>query len=246
MNFKHILGIFLIVSGIVMLSGSFSGLTGYAVIEVVNQTATSFFGLVLVIGGIVVLALGTPRAEVRREIEGGLAPLVKKSAPGATPENTEILVDANFLKHIPEEHLKEDFFGNLKHSVYDSVIAEMTRRSGKTRQPLIPMGKVNYLLSNLRTIRITEKPADEERNEIYDIWQNASPKAKLRSEHEKFKKSGDMDTLCYALRKAKTGAYTFILSNDVDIRSVAKSLREKRGVNVYVIETRDITSYIQR
>jgi|SRR3989338_2747055 len=54
-GFYSVLGILLVVAGAVLLLNSFSGLTGFVVLEDVNKNVSGVLGIVLVLGGIGVL-----------------------------------------------------------------------------------------------------------------------------------------------------------------------------------------------
>ena len=78
MQKKKIISLGSIVIGIIILLNSFSGITGFIVLEDVGKTASSILGIVLVISGILLL--------MAREGKGGLE---KISDAGVTLESTD-------------------------------------------------------------------------------------------------------------------------------------------------------------
>ncbi|HLC87302.1 MAG TPA: hypothetical protein VJH65_03455 [Candidatus Nanoarchaeia archaeon] len=78
-NFKRFSGVFLFWIGVLFVLNSLSGITGYAVVEGIGKTSSSFFGLGLILLGVVLfLSAGSLerrveqiRSKLKLTLEGG-------------------------------------------------------------------------------------------------------------------------------------------------------------------------------
>lgn len=112
-GFVYALSGFLVVSGMLLVLNSFSGITGYSVFGDVNRTAGSIIGIVFVIGGIALFThermedSSRPDYEYRR-LAGDLLSDYKKN-----PTRTEAIVTASSINKIGEvKGLDVDYSGD--------------------------------------------------------------------------------------------------------------------------------------
>lgn len=64
-KYLQVLGAIILASGIVFIINSFPGITGLAILENINKTASSVIGIVLVMGGILLLAKATATRTIK-------------------------------------------------------------------------------------------------------------------------------------------------------------------------------------
>ncbi|MBU2562184.1 MAG: hypothetical protein KKF68_00810 [Nanoarchaeota archaeon] len=102
-----ILGIILIVSGIALILNSFSGITGFFIVEDINKDFGSFLGLILLLQGIFLYLVGAREAEK----EKGLVEIVKtrkfkKAIKGAPKKLIDLAIAKIGTGLANEERLK--------------------------------------------------------------------------------------------------------------------------------------------
>ncbi|MBU0760295.1 MAG: hypothetical protein KJ600_03980 [Nanoarchaeota archaeon] len=236
-RFVKILGILLIVIGIVVLLDTFTGITGLVVLEDIGRTAGSVIGIVFVLVGVLVFMSGAAPRGIS-ELETVLGQVV----PSATPKNSVILLDADFVKWMNERYerggrmeLNDNYFGDFDTELNDAVAKELSSRRNFKRQPLVPDNVVRYLESHQHVKLEPYELVSETEEHIFSLWKahtNQGRKADAQAE-EKFRESGDMQLLGQAYENGEE--HTIILSNNYsEIGKIAEQMR-KDNINVYVV-----------
>ncbi len=261
-SFRFYLGLVFIIIGCVLLIGNFSGISGFAVFEGSSFVYGKIFVVLLVIGGIVLLAIDGRNAAgslERRVAEDVVSPekfAERFYTKGSKRERSSIILDTSAI--IPYDAKKLLHFLRTYGEVYvpDSVIAEVKDASVRKileENTCTIGGFEKYRAISRKTLEKTEKPqlrsyllpylsgskkvkTRQEQSEI------ASKTAKIRKIMEKEGWTVEEATTKPEIALARIRDYLerhCVVSNaDVDVLSMA--LHESRRGNHALIGEKDI------
>jgi len=227
-------GLALILWGLVLIFIGQVSITGFVIVGELNFEWRFVLGLVLVVGGVLILTAIPQRT--RQQVGKTLADIVTGVSPAGS--STVVLLDASFVKELRDNgyELPRNFFGNVPHAFLDKVLEEMRHRKGD--HPLVDGSTIRYYTSHLGTTEMNYTPREETLGYVNGLYIKSRPKSGSFSDRSKFENGADIKLLGYAVEHPNQRV--IILSNDEDIKTVARRINSEKRASIEVIDSRQV------